>query len=61
MNFPADKCQRVAIGPRPGEQSFNYLSLFEPTGNLDTKTSIEIMDIFGAIQAAGQYRCAGNP
>jgi putative ABC transport system ATP-binding protein len=25
----------------------------EPTGNLDTKTSIEIMDIFGAIQAAG--------
>ena len=25
----------------------------EPTGNLDTKTSIEIMDIFGAIQAGG--------
>jgi putative ABC transport system ATP-binding protein len=25
----------------------------EPTGNLDTKTSIEIMDIFNAIQASG--------
>jgi putative ABC transport system ATP-binding protein len=25
----------------------------EPTGNLDTKTSMEIMDIFGAIQLAG--------
>ncbi|MFT4024512.1 MAG: macrolide ABC transporter ATP-binding protein, partial [Flavihumibacter sp.] len=25
----------------------------EPTGNLDTKTSIEIMDIFGKIQSGG--------
>jgi putative ABC transport system ATP-binding protein len=25
----------------------------EPTGNLDTKTSIEIMELFGAIQAGG--------
>ncbi|HEY0297897.1 MAG TPA: macrolide ABC transporter ATP-binding protein, partial [Arachidicoccus sp.] len=25
----------------------------EPTGNLDTKTSIEVMEIFGQIQAAG--------
>lgn len=25
----------------------------EPTGNLDSKTSIEVMDIFGKIQAAG--------
>lgn len=25
----------------------------EPTGNLDSKTSVEIMDIFGAIQAGG--------
>jgi len=25
----------------------------EPTGNLDTKTSGEIMDIFSSIQAAG--------
>jgi putative ABC transport system ATP-binding protein len=25
----------------------------EPTGNLDTKTSIEIMDIFSKIQASG--------
>jgi putative ABC transport system ATP-binding protein len=25
----------------------------EPTGNLDSKTSIEIMQIFGKIQAAG--------
>jgi len=25
----------------------------EPTGNLDTKTSIEIMDIFNSIQSLG--------
>ncbi|MFL5748879.1 MAG: macrolide ABC transporter ATP-binding protein, partial [Niastella sp.] len=25
----------------------------EPTGNLDTRTSIEIMQIFGQIQSAG--------
>ena len=25
----------------------------EPTGNLDTKTSVEIMEIFGDIQSAG--------
>jgi putative ABC transport system ATP-binding protein len=25
----------------------------EPTGNLDSKTSVEIMEIFSAIQAAG--------
>lgn len=25
----------------------------EPTGNLDSKTSVEVMDIFGTIQAAG--------
>ena len=25
----------------------------EPTGNLDTKTSLEIMDIFSKIQSAG--------
>ena len=25
----------------------------EPTGNLDSKTSVEVMEIFGKIQAAG--------
>ena len=28
----------------------------EPTGNLDTKTSVEIMDIFGKIHSGWQYR-----
>lgn len=46
------QCQRVAIA----RALINHPSIIladEPTGNLDSKTSIEIMDIFGAIQSSG--------
>ena len=46
------QCQRVAIA----RALINHPSIIladEPTGNLDSKTSIEIMDIFSAIQANG--------
>ncbi len=46
------QCQRIAIA-RALVNNPSLILADEPTGNLDTKTSIEIMDIFTQIQEQG--------
>ena len=52
MNSPAASASVLPL-PRALVNNPSLILADEPTGNLDTKTSVEIMEIFNKIQAAG--------